>query len=371
MNVVWFSWKDEGHPQSGGAEVVSGHLRRKLVEAGHQVQLITARYGGSSDHEVVDGVEIHRMGSRFGVYLQARKYFKRNLVSWPDLVVDEMNTIPFAAAFYTRVPTILLTYQLARSVWFYQMAFPFSLVGYAIEPLYLFVLSRKYDTVLTESESTRQDLAKYGFNLLKTHVFRVGSLLEPVKALPSEKALNQVLSLGALRPMKRTLHAVKGFETARDQDPSLTLVVAGDASGPYAEKVLKYIKASRHADAITIAGRVSPEERLALMRESAVIIVTSIKEGWGLIITEAASQGTPAIAYDADGLRDSVRDGETGILVPSGDTTAIGKALNQLLADATAYEALRKSAWEWSKQFTFNNSYKDFIAGIDGIKGKC
>ena len=367
MNILWFSWKDEGHPQAGGAETVSADLRRQLVENGHAVTLITAQYPGSASQDEKNGVKIFRGGGRFGVYWQARKLYKKHLRDWPDLVVDEMNTIPFASAFYAKSRSVLLTYQLARKVWFYQMVFPISLVGYLIEPLYLFLISKKYSSIVTESESTRADLQRFGFDGSKIHVFRVGSYLKPVDALPATKKMNQVLSLGAVRPMKRTLHAVKGFEYARDQNPELTLVMAGDMSDPYAKKVSEYIKASRHADAITVLGRISSEEKLQLMRDSAVIVVTSIKEGWGLIITEAASQGTPAVAYDADGLRDSVQDQKTGLLARAGDPKAVGAAINQLLADKQLYETMRKTAWEWNKQFTFENSYKDFTqgAGID------
>lgn len=161
--------------------------------------------------------------------------------------------------------------------------------------------------------------------------------------------------------MKRTLDAVKAFEAARDSNSKLTMIVAGDNSGDYGQRVTAYAKASRHAEAIKVVGRVTSEERLKLMREAGVILVTSIKEGWGLIVTEAASQGTPAIAYDADGLRDSVKDGETGLLVPSGNHSEMGIAINNLFASGEQYEKMRQEAWRWSKQFTFENSYDDFV----------
>ena len=244
MNIVWFSWKDEGHPSAGGAEAVSGELRRRLAKDGHSVRLVTAQYKAGPEHETVDGVEIHRKGGRFSVYWHAYKYFKGHLQLWPDVVIDEMNTIPFGCAFYVKKRTILLAYQLARRVWFYQMVFPWSLMGYLLEPFYLFVLSRKYKEALTESESTKRDLARYGFRPENVEVFRVGLSLDPITKLGAKEKHHQVLSLGAVRPMKRTLHAVKGFEVARDSNPELRMVVAGDMSGAYASKVMGYIKAS-------------------------------------------------------------------------------------------------------------------------------
>jgi glycosyltransferase involved in cell wall biosynthesis len=102
------------------------------------------------------------------------------------------------------------------------------------------------------------------------------------------------------------------------------------------------------------------KEKTNLMRISDVILVTSVKEGWGLIVTEANSQGTPAIAYDTDGLRDSVRNNITGYLCTSGDYDAMSALINKLLSNKKVYESFRIEAWQYSKQFTFKNSYDDF-----------
>ncbi|HUD10510.1 MAG TPA: glycosyltransferase family 4 protein [Candidatus Saccharimonadales bacterium] len=365
MNITWFSWKDINHPLAGGAEAISWEIMSRLAENGHNVKLVTARYAGSTAHEVMNGVEIYRNGGTLSVYPKAFVLFRKKLAGWSDIVIDEMNTLPFGCAFYTRKKSALLVYQLARKVWLFQAKFPLSVVGYAIEPLYLFTLSRRYKTILTESESTRQDLTKYGFSAKNIHVFRVGIGLKPLQALNKKQSLDTVLILGALRPMKRTLSAVKGYELARDKNPDLTLTIAGDITDPYASKVLKYIDNSRHVGSIKVLGRVSADERIKVMRQASVILVTSIKEGWGLTVTEANSQGTPAIAYNIDGLRDSIKDRETGILVASGDEEALSRSINALLSDKKAYAVLRNNAWQLSKQYTFDNSYTDFLAAVD------
>lgn len=361
MNIVWFSWKDLSHPEAGGAETVSGELMKNLAKDGHSVKLITARHKGSKASDIKDGIEVIRVGGRFTVYLAACAYYLRHLKHWPDIIIDEMNTIPFFTGLYVKsAKRILLTYQLAREVWLYQMPFPFSRVGYLLEPLMLRIINHTYDAVLTESNSTRQDLIKYGFS--NVHTFRVGMDLAPVHALANKQPSGKVLSLGAIRPMKRTLDIVKAFEVARDANNELTLALAGDTNSNYAKKVLEYIQKSRHSLAIDVRGRVSMQEKQDLMISSDTIVVTSIKEGWGLIITEAGSQGTPAIAYDADGLRDSVVDNETGLLAPSGNYEALGEKINILLADPIRYSAIRTAAWKYSKQFTFENSYSDFLS---------
>lgn len=364
MKIVWFSWKDINHPQAGGAEAVSWQLMKQLVKSGHQVRLITAQYPGVSKNQVVDGVGIYRQGGRYSVYSKARKAFKRTMPDWPDLIIDEMNTLPFGTAFYTKKPCVLLTYQLAREVWKYQAPFPVSHIGYALEPFYLRLLSRKYKRVVTESESTRQDLARYGFDPANTHVFRVSIDHRPLTKLGVKQDLSNILILGSIRPMKRTLEAVKAFEAARDSNKKIKLTLAGDDSDAYARQVKAYVAASRHASAIKVLGRVSSQQRLDLMRDAAVILVTSIKEGWGLIVTEANSQGAPAIVYDCDGLRDSVKQDQTGLLIKPGDFKAMATALNKLLEDRQRYGQIRQAAWQDSKQYTLKNSYNDFLVGL-------
>lgn len=369
MNIVWFSWKDIDHPLAGGAEVVSNEIRKHLVRDGHTVTLITAQYEGSKSNEVVRGVRTIRAGGRFSVYPKARQSYKSlTAETVQDVVIDEMNTMPFLAALYAKDTTkILLTYQLARQVWFHQMIFPFSVIGYLLEPLYLRYVAKLYKQVLTESDSTKQDLARYGFKASNVHVFRIGMGEKLNNTLPKDKSSDVIIFLGALRAMKQPIDAIKAFEVARDKKPELSLVMAGSTSGKYANKVLEYAKNSRHGSAIKVLGRVSDEQKKNLLQKAVLILVTSIKEGWGLIVTEANNLGTPAIVYDADGLRDSVLHSKTGMVVENGNYNLMGQELCRLLDNKQAYNNLRNAAFEHSKQFTFDNSYSDFVR-ITGIK---
>jgi glycosyltransferase involved in cell wall biosynthesis len=88
--------------------------------------------------------------------------------------------------------------------------------------------------------------------------------------------------------------------------------------------------------------------------------VASVKEGWGLVVTEANSQGTPAVVYNCDGLRDSVQDGATGLVCKRNTPEALAEAMAALLQDQPRYEHMRRAAWEWSKDITFEKSYAQF-----------
>jgi glycosyltransferase involved in cell wall biosynthesis len=361
MRILWLSWKDIQHPQAGGAEVVTSELCKRLVRAGHEVTLVTASYPGAKHKDVIDGYAIVRVGGRFSVYCQAYWYVKHHMADWPDFVVEEVNTIPFFSKLYLRyTPRLLFFHMLCREIWFHQLPFPASLIGYIIEPLYLKFLSS--ERAIAMSASTKRDLARYGFRSEDVTIISEGIQLKPVRELASKTKFVRptIISLGSIRRMKQTLDQIRAFELAKASTPTLQMRIAGDSSGSYGKKVLAAIASSPYKDDIEYLGRISSAEKKRLLREAHLITVTSIKEGWGLIVTEAASQGTPAVVYDVDGLRDSVRHGKTGVICSDNTPQSMADGITKLILDASYYRTLQKNAWEWSKHINFEVSFEQF-----------
>ena len=358
MKILWLTWRDRQHPRAGGAEVVNEELAKRLARDGHEVRFVVGGFPGAVPEETRDGFNIVRLGGRFSIYWKAYRHYKKHLRDWPDLVIDEMNTVPFFAKSYVRQKNVMFVHQLCREIWFYEMFFPLSLVGYLLEPLYLWLLSNR--EVITVSESSKRNLMRFGFKSKKIHVIGEGIELEPAKNIDGIEKYDTptILAFGALRPMKRTHHVVKAFELLRCTMPNARLIVAGEAEGGYGKRVLARAKSSTFAADIECLGKVDMRKKIELLQKSHVLAVTSVKEGWGLVITEGNSQGTPAVVYDVDGLRDSVKNGETGIVVSENNPAALASALARLLGDSAQYKAMQKKAWEWSKEITFDKSYR-------------
>jgi glycosyltransferase involved in cell wall biosynthesis len=359
MKILWMTWKDRKHPLAGGAETVNEEIAKRLAKDGHKVVFLVAGFPGCNKEEEIDGYTVIRLGNRYTVYLEAYRYYMKEVKGWPDLVIDEMNTIPFFANLYVKEKRIMFVHQLCREIWFYQMFFPLSLIGYLLEPLYLQLI--KGEKVITISESTKKDLMRYGFKEENVSIISEGIEMESVAELGEKYPEPTILSLGSLRPMKRTMEIVKAFEAAKVLIPELKLVLAGGVDSRYGSKVLEYIQKSPYSQDIRYYGIVTGEKKRELMQKSHLICVTSVKEGWGLIVTEANSQGTPAIVYDVDGLRDSVRDEETGLVCERNDCGNMVEKMVELLQDKEKYERLRGNAWKWSKEITFERSYREFL----------
>lgn len=366
MKVLWLAWKDKNHPAAGGAEVVLHELSAKLIEAGHEVTVLTCRYPGSATTEVLDGVNIIRVGSnRYTHSFAALAYYMRHLRNRFDVVIETVNTAPYFAALFRNKgqKPFLFYHQLAREIWYYEMPSPFSHLGYyIIEPLSTFLLGKSRSQAITISDSTKKDLQRFGFKPDRVHIISQVNHMPPLADISKIKKFEQptLLSLGAAREMKRTIDQVKAFEIAKKKIPALQMKIAGSTDSAYGKQLLGYVVKSPYKKDIEVLNWVTYEKKIELMQRSHLIGVSSVKEGWGLIVTEAAGQGTPAVVYDVDGLRDSVQHLKTGIItVPN--PVALAEGITQALQDSTLYDNLRRSGWQWSKQFTLNRSYREFF----------
>jgi glycosyltransferase involved in cell wall biosynthesis len=371
MNFLWLTWKDAAHPEAGGAEVVLSELCRRLVADGHHVTILTALYKDASAREQKDGIDYIRVGSnRYLHSFRALGYYLRHLRSRQDVVVEVVNTAPyFSTLFGGKAKRLLFYHQLARDVWFHEAPPVVSHLGYyALEPVATRLQAFSRSPAIAMSPSTKNDLHRFGFADEKVHVISEGIPMAPAEDITqfTKYARPTILSLGTVRSMKRTMDQIAAFEIAKKRLPKLQLKIAGQASGVYGQAVLRAIEESPYRQDIDYLGRVSPAQKRELMQKSHVIVVTSVKEGWGLIVSEAASQGTPAVVYDVDGLRDSVRHNQTGFVVPP-DPEALADGVIALLTDEQRYEAIRKAAWEWSQELTFDKSYADFMRVVEAV----
>lgn len=368
MNILWFTWKDKKNPLAGGAEIVNEELAKRLAAHGHKVTLLVGGFPGAEKTEIIDGYTIIRVGNRYSVYIAAWWYYLTHARGKYDLVIDEINTIPFFTPFYVKEKKILFIHQLARQIWFYEMFFPLSIIGYVLEPIYLRILN---DTaVVTVSKSTKDDLLKNAFKTGNIHMISEGIEIEPVADITMLRKYKTptMLSLGSIRGMKQTIEQVKAFEEAKETIPHLRLIVAGGVGEKkYFSKFKQYIEKSRYSNDIVYLGRISKEKKKTLMQKSHVISVTSTKEGWGLIVTEANSQGTPAVVYNVDGLRDAVKHRITGYIVKRNTPHELARYIIKMIQDKKSYEMMRKNGYVWSNIFNFDNTYRQFSKIIKNV----
>jgi glycosyltransferase involved in cell wall biosynthesis len=315
VRILILNWKDLAHPNAGGAEVYTEHVARHLLGKGHDVTLFASAVRDRPERETVDGLPIVRRGSRYTVYREARKFWREARQAPYDIVIDEINTRPFMAPrFVGDVPVVALMHQLAKEMWRYEMPLPLALAGrYVLEPWWL--RTYRQIPVMTDSPSSATSFAAYG--ITNAIPLPMGSE-EFVRPEVERESTPTVVFLGRLVRSKRPEHAVAAFEVLRREVPEAQLWLLGD--GPYGDKLKSDVPAG-----VSMLGHVSFTERQERLARAHVLVATSVREGWGLNVSEAAAVGTPAIGYDVAGLSDSV-PASGGHLVPE-DPDALGRAL--------------------------------------------
>jgi glycosyltransferase involved in cell wall biosynthesis/O-antigen/teichoic acid export membrane protein len=320
LRILAYNWRDLAHPRAGGAEVYLQSVAREWVKRGHEVTVFCGAVAGRPAEEFVDGVRILRRGGRIGVYREAKRYWRREGDGQYDLVVDCVNTRPFLSPrFVKNVPVVAVIHQVAREVWRYETPWPISVLGrYLLEPAWL----RAYRDVpvVTVSESSRESLAEYG--LRRVTVVPEGWV--PTWPVPVEdEPVPTVVFIGRLSANKRPEHAIRAFGLVRRQLPNAQMWVIG--SGPEEARLRKMA-----GPGVTFLGHVSEEEKSERLARAQALVITSVREGWGLVVTEAAANGTVAIGYDVPGLRDSI--GASGGILTRADPASLATGLARLLS---------------------------------------
>jgi glycosyltransferase involved in cell wall biosynthesis len=354
LKILFFNWRCWLNPAMGGAEVFTREILKRWVEAGHDVTLFTSEFPDCKKEENLDGVRVVRSGGRFSVYRAAKKFYANRFRAEDfDVVVDEINTQPFFTPKFVNngERVVALIHQLAREYWFYETPFPISHIGYHyLEKKWL----KSYLEVptVTVSESTRQNLIDLAFK----RVFMVpeGLNFKPLKAVPETPVKPIVVYAGRLKRAKRPDHAVKAFSIVKSKVPDAELWVLGD--GPFRKKIEKMA-----GKGVQFFGSLPNEKRRDLIKKSSILVNPSVREGWGLNVVEANALGVPSVAYDVGGLRDSVKDGVTGILVDSGNIEAMAAAIVRVLQDEALRNLLSENALKYAKVFNWDKTAELFM----------
>ena len=355
MRILVINWQDWTHPQAGGAEV---HLREtfgRLVERGHRVDLLCVGHERAAPEERVDGVNVIRRGRSRATFNYVvpgvwRRYLSKNDY---DVVVDDLNKIPFFSPLFVDVPVVALVHHLFGRTIFEETNPAFGAYVLVSEVPIPWVY--RGCPFIAVSPSTAADLERRGVDADRISVIPNGlpEIEGEAEVLALEKSGAPLFAyLGRLKRYKRVDLILEAFARVADDSPEARLVVAG--TGDWREPL------ERRAEELGIAGRTSfpgwvgDDEKWRLLRRSWAVLYTSPKEGWGFASIEAQRLGTIAIVSDVPGLRDTVIDGRTGRVVPHEDVEAIAAAMRDAIEDPDGRAAMESAAVERARDYTWD-----------------
>ena len=353
LDILLVNWLDRENPQAGGAEIHVFEIFRRLAERGHRIRMVCSGWQGCAPRAVVQGIEVTRVSTRNGFALRGRGAVRRALrLERPDVVVEDINKIPLFLTTLTDLPFCAIVPHLFGDTAF-QEAGPAtaSLVWLAERPLPALYRRAGFHVI---SESTEQDLHRRGVRSACIRVIHPGVDADHYRPDPSVARTDppSFLYVGRLKRYKGVDLAIRALAAASASHPGLRLDIAGTGDArSYLEDLARDLGLG---DSVTFHGFVSEERKLHLLRSTWANIFPSPKEGWGITVIEAAACGTPSLASNSPGLRDSVRDGRTGYLVEHGDVAGLARRMVEIASSLDVVSALGHEARSFAQSLSWD-----------------
>lgn len=217
------------------------------------------------------------------------------------------------------------------------------------------------DSILVASSFTAKTLEYYPGELPQVHVIPYGfpTPVENREYRPLDNRKLKLLFVGGLS-QRKGIGILLEVVSQLSKDVELTIVGRKPTDNCEALNAglskHKWIESLPHADILN------------LMREHDVLVFPSLFEGFGLVITEAMSQGTPVITTDRTAGPDLINSGENGWIIESGSTSALRSQIESLLDDPTQIEQAGFGAIQRAKSWSWYDYGEKLVATITNEK---
>jgi glycosyltransferase involved in cell wall biosynthesis len=365
LRLLVINWQDRRNPQAGGAEIHLHEIFGRLSERGHSLTLLCSGWPGAPAREVVDGIDVHRVGGRHSFTILALPYYRRHLadVSY-DLVVEDINKLPLDTPLWVRPPVVALVPHLFGTTAFREASLPVAATVWLMER----PVPHVYEEVPFQaiSESTADDLAGRGMPRSAIRVIHPGidhSRFKPDSGVGTFREPTFAY-VGRLKRYKGLEHVVDAVARLAAEGIPARLLVAGKGDH---EPLLRDYAAIRAPGSVEFLGYISEDEKVDLLRKAWATVYPSPKEGWGITNIEAAACGTPVLASDSPGLRDSVAHRRSGLLVRHGDVAAWVAALRSIAQDEDLRRELREGARRFASEFSWERAADETEAHLQEV----
>ncbi len=366
LRIVVVNWQCRDNPLAGGAEIHLHEIFGGLAARGHHVTLLCGGWPGSPPRAMLDGIHVHRVGTRQTFALKAHAYWKAHVAEWqPDVLVEDINKVPLYTPRWGDVPVVALVPHLFGPTAFRELSFPLATAVWLAErPLPWMYRGVPFEAI---SESTCDDLVERGISRELIRVIFPGidtTLYTPDTSVRADRPV--FAYLGRLQRYKGVDLVLRAFAESGLSDAVLEIAGAGNFR-PELERLAERLGVSAQ---VRFLGRIDESGKQSLLRRAWAMAFASPKEGWGITNLEAAASGTPVIASNSPGIRESVQHEVTGYLVKHGDTAAMAQAMRRLAQDRALVERLGVAARQFATGFTWERAAAHTEAHLREIVGR-
>ena len=367
--IAVLSHRDIRHYAGGGAPLYVHEILRRLTGK-YDITIVSTAESGLPEREVIDGLKIIRIPhprlARIAVPLSTLT----RLVEGADIIIDNGDVaIPWLTPLYVRGRKICLVYQVAGEIFRHELRRPLSDIAIMIEPW----VYRAYRNtqIITCSDSTKKDLVSLGLAKKDIHVVKPG-----IDGTFAEMTQNgrkfespTIVCISRFTRYKGLQYAIRAMRYVIESVPDAQLIIVGNGDDSLMQRELSHVSYSEAIKIVKRAPHGWNEEKRKLLSSAHVVLMPSVREGYGIVAIEANACGTSAVGWDVPGLRDSILDGKTGILVPFDDTEMMAKQVVTLLKDDALRERMAASAVKWARTHSWDVAADKFDGVLDAIWG--
>jgi glycosyltransferase involved in cell wall biosynthesis len=342
------AWRDLDDPEAGGSELHAHEVLSRWAAAGIDVRLWTSRVDGAAREIRRDGYRVSRRSGRYAVFASTAFGGFSGQIGTGDAVVEIWNGMPFLTPLWSRRPRVVFLHHVHAEMWQMVLSRRLASLGNALEqriapPLY------RSTSIVTLSESSKAEMVeRLRFAPAQVRVAPPGidARFSPGGAKQPQPL---IVAVGRLVPVKRFDLLVDALVRVRAEHPTLSAVIVGEG---YERTALEdQIRAAGAGEWLTLPGRLDDSTLVDLYRRAWLVASTSLREGWGMTLTEAAACATPAVATRIAGHSDAVDDGVSGLLVDSMDEFV--DATGRVIHDDVLRRRLSLGATRQAERFTW------------------
>jgi glycosyltransferase involved in cell wall biosynthesis len=356
--ILILNWRDVTHPWAGGAESYMHQIARRWVRNGCEVGWVSERYRTGKRVEMLDGIRFHRLGGQFTVYPFAAFAYLLRLRKRYDIIIDCENGIPFFTPLFSRKPVVLVVHHLHQEVFRRELPFYMRWLAVWLEG---WLMPRVYreNPVVAVSPSTLSELEIRGYDPAHMTIITNGVEVPSKEEIADRNGTPLLLCLGRLKRYKSVDVLLRAMPAILAKFADVELSIVGQ--GPEREPLERLAWSLGLASKVRFYGYLPVEAKNNLLSRGWITICPSAFEGWGVVCLEASAWGRPVVAARVPGLRDAVIDGETGCLVPYGDSAALASQVITLLGDGQRREAMGCAGRNWAREHDWDTSAASFL----------
>ena len=358
MKIAILNWQDPYHPFAGGAEYHLYEYFRRLLDI-FEVYWFGCRGPEQTHYEQINGIHYYRNGKwQFANLSVGDLYRKMRAKIKPDIVFESITKVPFYSPLYEKkIPITVFIPHLFGRIAFQETNPILATYVWSAEKLIPMVYRNRFFFV--DSDSTRDDIIDRGIKTIDTFISSPGIDPDEYNVHAEKEKDPLILSLGRVKKYKRIDLSIRAFAKLKERIPTAQMAIVG--GGDYIEPLKKFAhEIGLLNNGIQFTEQVSLEEKVRWFKRAWVLVNTSPKEGWGMVNTEAQYCGTPVVAFNSPGIRDSVCDGETGFLLPFSDIDGLADKMYDIITNEYLRVDMGKSSVKLAENFFWNKLAQKF-----------